>query len=587
MHLNTDVLSPACERNKARNGVTKRMISAAGRILRTVRYLMPGQIGWLVYRRLQPVTPVRVRGDVIPVRRQGVGLAPRPCNCRLGWDGSWTFEFVGEARSFTPASMDWHPPDVSRLWRYNLHYFDYLLDDDCLVASRDQLLDHWIAANPPGTADAWEAYPTALRIVNWIDYLLRTDATRAPKDVWLKSLLHQAAWLARNVEYHIRGNHLFKNGVALLFAGVFFQGSEAERWLALGQRILEAEIAEQFLPDGGHYERSPMYHSIVTQDVLDVVNLLRSSPAAPQDLRALFEAKASAAMDFLGDMLHPDGEIALFNDSAFGIALPPAELRTYAERVLGSAVAWQREPKDTVIINRPETGYYGCRAGGDYLIVDCGPIGPDYQPGHAHCDTLSFELSIDGERVIVDSGVSGYEGDPLRGFVRSTAAHNTVCVDGAEQSEMWGTFRVGRRARPLFARIERVSDDEVVFEGAHDGYAHLPQRVIHHRRIVYRPGDRVWQIVDRLEGEGEATIEAFLHLAPGCEVKFGCGGLNLVAVGGEAVAGIRTEGWTSVGVEHVDFCPHFGARQRSPVLRLALKARLPILATTFLDRNRL
>lgn len=496
------------------------MISGAGRILRTVRYLKPGQIGWLVYRRLRRVTPVRVHAAVILVRRQGVGLAPRPCNCRLGWDGSWTFEFVGQARSFTPARMDWHPADVSRLWRYNLHYFDYLLDEGCLVAARDQLLDHWIAANPPGTADGWEAYPTSLRIVNWIDYLLRTDATRAPKDVWLKSLFHQAAWLARNVEYHIRANHLFKNGVALLFAGVFFQGSEAQRWLELGQRILEAEIAEQFLPDGGHYERSPMYHSIVTHDVLDVVNLLRSSPAAPQDLRARFAAKARAAMDFLGDMLHPDGEIALFNDSAFGIALPPADLRAYAERVLGGAVAWQREPEGTVIISRPDTGYYGCRAGSDYLIVDCGAIGPDYQPGHAHCDTLSFELSIDGERVIVDSGVSGYEGDPLRGFVRSTAAHNTVCVEGVEQSEMWGTFRVGRRARPLFARIERVSDDEVVFEGAHDGYAHLPQNVFHRRTIRYEKTSQRWSILDSLEGERHVHATIYLHLHPKCGISF-------------------------------------------------------------------
>lgn len=551
------------------------MISAAGRILRTVRYLKPGQIGWLVYRRLRPVTPVRVRADNVPVRRQGVGLAPRPCNCWLGWDGSWTFEFVGQARSFTPASMDWHPADVSRLWRYNLHYFDYLLDDDCLVAARDQLLDHWIGANPPGTADGWEAYPTALRIVNWIDYFLRTDGARAPKDVWLKSLFHQAAWLARNVEYHIRANHLFKNGVALLFAGVFFQGSVAERWLALGRRILETEIAEQFLPDGGHYERSPMYHSIVTQDVLDVVNLLRSSPAAPQDLRARFEAKASAAMDFLGDMLHPDGEIALFNNSAFGIALPPAELRAYAERVLGRKVARQREPEDTVIINRPDTGYYGCRAGVDYLIVDCGAIGPDYQPGHAHCDMLSFELSIDGERVIVDGGVSGYEGDPLRGFVRSTAAHNTVCVDGAEQSEMWGTFRVGRRARPLFARIEQMSDDEVVFEGAHDGYAHSAQRVVHHRRIVYRPGDRVWQIVDRLEGEGEATIEAFLHFAPGCEVTLHDGVFTAQSFGGIVKVEIMPRGWDHVAVEGGYSCPQFSHVCSNRVITLRQRLALP------------
>lgn len=551
------------------------MIGEIARALRTVSYLKWHQIGWLAYRRLRPLTPVKVKSAAPVLLRGGVGLLPRPCNAQLGWDVGWAFEFVGVVRSFAPASLDWHPDDVSRLWRYNLHYFDFLLDDTCPVAARDALIDHWITANPPGSPEAWEPYPTSLRIVNWIDYFLRTDGARSLKEGWLESLFHQAAWLARNVEYHILANHLFKNGVALLFAGVFFEGAEAERWLALGQRILEGEIEEQFLPDGGHFERSPMYHCIVTQDVLDVVNLLQATPAAPQNLRALFEAKARAAIGFLDGIIHPDGDIPLFNDSAFGIAPHPQTLKTYAAAILGEGVVGTADEPPLRVSAFADSGYFVCRHGQDHLIVDCGAIGPDYQPGHAHCDLLSFELSLSGNRVIVDSGVSGYDGDPLRAFVRSTAAHNTVQVDGAEQSEMWGTFRVGRRARPLFARIEQRPDGEIVFEGAHDGYAHLPQRVIHYRRIVYRPADRLWTIIDRLEGKGEARIEAFLHLAPGIEVTLKDGMFTARSRDGIVVVTLTPVEWADLAVVGGRYCPRFAQPQDNQVIALRRRLALP------------
>ena len=95
-----------------------------------------------------------------------------------------------------------------------------------------------------------------------------------------------------------------------------------------------------------------------------------------------------------------------------------------------------------------DAGYYGARGSGHYVVCDAAPIGPDYQPGHAHGDLLSFELSLAGRRVIVDAGVHGYDGDPLRAWCRSTRAHNTVEIDGEDQCEFWGTFRVARRARP-------------------------------------------------------------------------------------------------------------------------------------------
>jgi uncharacterized heparinase superfamily protein len=534
------------------------VITRIGRTWRTARHLRPLQIGWLVYRRLVPLTAVAAPEPADVRRRDGIGLLPRPGNAPLRADDGWTFTFLNTARTWTPSSLDWHPTDLPRLWRYNLHYFDYLLDDDCPLAARDALLDHWIAANPPGTRDAWEPYPTSLRIVNWIDYVVRTQPCRPPKPAWLASLYHQAAWLERNVEYHLLANHLLKNAVALTFAGAFFSRGDAERWWRLGTRLLAREACEQFLPDGGHFERSPMYHAIATQDLLDVINLLRHSPALAGELRPRLEDKAIAALDFLGDLLHPDGEIALFNDAAFGIALPPDVLRRYGEAVLGRPVPWQLHPENMVLIDRPDTGYFGCRRGGDYLIIDCGPIGPDYQPGHAHCDTLSFELSIAGRRVIVDSGVSGYDNDPLRHYVRSTAAHNTVRINGQEQSEIWSRFRVGRRAKSLHPKIVHGGSNGVIFRGSHDGFTFASPAVIHSREIRHDAGNGTWSITDRVEGGGAVTVESFLHFAPDLRVRAEGDRFVVSTTEGDGLAEIRLVGGGSVTGTNGFYCPRFG-----------------------------
>jgi hypothetical protein len=117
------------------------------------------------------------------------------------------------------------------------------------------------------------------------------------------------------------------------------------------------------------------------------------------------------------------------------------------------------------------------------LLFDGGEIGPDYQPGHSHADTLSFELSLNGRRVIVDSGTSTYAAGADRDRQRSTSAHNTIVIDGMNQTECWGAFRVARRARPLGFLLESLGS-EVAVEAGHDGYRRLADPVIHRRRIV-------------------------------------------------------------------------------------------------------
>ena len=182
--------------------------------------------------------------------------------------------FLNEDRSISGAGV-WNDPGAKPLWLYNLHYFDDLNARDA-GARREwhvPLIRRWIDENPPATGAGWDPYPASLRIVNWIKWAL--GGGLLPGEA-VHSLAVQARHLERRLEYHLLGNHLFANAKALVFAGMFFEGPEADRWLWKGLDLLEREVPEQVLADGGHFERSPMYHSLILEDLLDLVNLGRA-----------------------------------------------------------------------------------------------------------------------------------------------------------------------------------------------------------------------------------------------------------------------------------------------------------------------
>ena len=419
-------------------------------------------------------------------------------------------------RSFPGGSIDWVCGDLPKLWRYHLHYFDYLGNSGRSAPHNAHLVDHWIRHNPPGTVDAWEPYTVSLRTTNWIKYFMSLPAPNAPPPDWILSLWSQCAWLQRNIEYHLLANHLLKNAKAMLFAGSYFDGAIAKEWLRTGTEILVEQLEEQFLTDGGHFERSPMYHAIMVEDLLDLIALDRAIPnvLSPRLLEAL-AGKATAALAFLRDLTLADGEIALFNDAALGIAAPTQSLFDYAARLLGTQTTFVRSAGEP--IERSASGYFGWRGLRDGWVIDCGPVGPDYQPGHAHCDTLSYELVFEGRRIVVDTGVHDYELGERRHRSRSTAGHNTVMVDSADQSEIWGVFRVARRARVIEARLTN-SSGTIFFEGAHDGYRRLSGGVTHRRLAEYVPNSSL-QVSDDLIGGGRHVMENRVHFAPGLHVS--------------------------------------------------------------------
>jgi uncharacterized heparinase superfamily protein len=475
----------------------------------TVRYLRPIQLyGRAWFRLARPRPDLRVAPHVRPP----CGPWASPARRRASLIGPSSFQFLN--KEYSLADIGWDSPVVEKLWRYNLHYFDDLNSDgaDSREVWHSILLARWVDENPPAHGTGWEPYPTSLRIVNWIKWQLGGHGL-SPECV--HSLAVQVRWLARRLEWHLLGNHLFTNAKALVFAGLYFSGAEAQRWLEKGMRILAREMPEQILPDGAQFERTPMYQALALEDLLDLCNVsIAFRSAVPEKWLCHVHKWAEFVgpmRNHLAAMCHPDGAISFFNDAAFGIAPTLEELDAYAKRV--SVPMIERSLKG--VTHLAPSGYIRVQLGSLVALLDVAPIGPDYLPAHAHADTLSFELSLFEERLLVNSGTAQYVSGKARSRQRSTAAHNTVTIDALDSSEVWSSFRVARRARPHNLRVAEF-DETIVVNCSHDGYERLPGRPVHHREWQFKPNEL--RVVDRISGTFRQAVAHF-HLHPAIEIS--------------------------------------------------------------------
>lgn len=469
--------------------------------------------------------------------------------------GLFTFQSQQEALGFPP---DWNRTGPPLLWLYHLHYHEFIWElpfDRARAVAKD-----WIARHPCGPDRVgWQPYPTSLRISTWCAYFFgrhrsRTLGDDAFRNTLWRSTCEQAYHLARNVEWHLLGNHLLENAVALVLAGSCFDHASARAWLQKGRALLARELPEQILGDGGHIERSPMYQCRVLHALLAVHD------TGEQDLSALVRPHRPMVAEALAALTHPDGRIALLNDSAFGVYPDP-------ERLVQKAGAAPPPPGAFALAH---SGYYGARTSdGHYVVCDAGPVGPDYQPGHGHADLLSFELSLRGVRVVVDSGVGTYEAGGLRDYCRSTRAHNTVEIEGHDQVELWGAFRVGRRCRPQDIAWKAL-DGAFELSARHDGYRVLPGRPTHARRFLWQ--DRgVLEIGDRIDATRPVRSVARLHFHPECRLTHSDGESCVVDFPGGR-AQLTWAGWETATEGESFYCPAFGVVQENPCLAFATVA---------------
>lgn len=503
------------------------------------------------------------------------------------------FEFLNQER-LLPDPVDWQLrcwPEVPHLWRFCLQYHEFLLDMAAAGLQHREpgwfdrawdLVGQWIEHNPPRDAsrlgDAWHPYCISRRLPAW---LLLWTASAPPDELAepvLRSVACQASFLEHHLEWDVRGNHLVENAKALVMAGTFLDSPDADCWLRKGASILRRELAEQILPHGEHFERSPMYHAQMLEAVLDVGDVVR---AVMPDLSELCSSTALRMAAFLKTILHPDGEIPLLGDSCLGETTPPGHL---------IARAGEAGEKDDLApdhhscsIRQPTAAqaigaYWAYRHDEDFLLFDAGPVGPDHLPAHAHADLLTFEASIQGRRVIVDSGVFDYQAGTMREYCRSTAAHNVLQIEDQDQCDMWSSFRMGYRGWP--GRLETGLDHGFHWARAsHNAYRRLGVPRVGRWMACRRGGP--WFCIDWAEGTERHELTNRLHLHPDVavelvknnEVHLNAAGLLLrlyyLLPGEISVA----KGW---------YCPEFGRRVGNSVIQWTSVTELPSVCGWYL-----
>lgn len=464
--------------------------------------------------------------------------------------------FAGHEESIAEG-CPWNHTAAPRLWRYHLHGFDHIIP--LLVNGQDEdgdrilgWIEDWIQQNPPGTDVAWDAYPTAQRLINW---LLAGAMYGFDSELFRGSVAQQAQYLAKSLEYDLRANHLLQNAAGLTVAGCAVDG----RLRDLGLQVLQRELAEQILPDGGHYERSPMYHVHVLFYTMLAYAALPKKPAA---LREAIERMTA----FLADTLHTDGELPLFGDTVMGDTIPPAAIIAMSRRLTGAEAPAPRTGSYAL----PDSGFYVMAAPDNAarMIIKAGPPGPAYQLGHAHCDLLSYEFTMGTTRAIVDSGVHGYAESSWRDYCRSTRAHNTAWVEGHEQMECWDVFRVGRRYAHEPVQWDANAALGSMLHSGHNGF-----RPFRHERTIVHTREGFWLVLDAIAGSGRNRAISAIHLHPA--VTWHAAGEGWACAAGDEDFQIVPFGHTNVEIAQAKtdpqqgwYCPRFGEAIPAPVILL-------------------
>jgi uncharacterized heparinase superfamily protein len=496
-------------------------------------------------------------------------IAPRPVHCVTAHEhrdleraeavAAGRFDIAGEVLTLgtepdwlgaeLPADEEWRIEWVKFAYGNDLAHAYAQTGEPRHQAAWERLVGSWIRQVPP---DHDAAEVTARRILNWIYAWQGFDAAGAELAPGLDTaLLRSIAGQVRHVRENLapERNHRTLELYALLIAALALPELDPGGAL-LGEAVreLDRNLSTDFRADGVHIEASTHYHLIALRSL---VGARENARRYDLNLPAGFEERLGRACDFALHCRRPDGQIPALSDADQG---------DYSEllELAGDLVPPRRTEADF-----PDGGYFVQRSGWDrdarWLIFDCGPLG---EGGHGHYDLLSFEAFGLGRPLVVDPGRFTYSEDPpnWRRWFRSTSAHNTVTVDGLDQTPYSRTRPKGPVADGRFlGRATRPGVDVL------EGEARSPvYEAVHRRRIVFVDG-RYWIVEDRLRGEREHRYDLRFHLAEAAELEGNAvraPGLTLLIVGADEIA--LEPGWIS---------PRYGERCEAPVVSAVATGR--------------
>lgn len=512
-----------------------------------------------------------------------------------------------------------HPSDVKVPWELSRFHQVWWLGKAYWITGNEryaskfrELLDDWIDHNPLDFGVHWTiAMEAAIRASNWIaGYFFFCESKSIPEEFWekfLKSLYVHGQFIRSNLEYsRLNGNHFLSDIVGLLFLGIFFKQTPfGRKWLMWAVRNLESEMQNQILPDGVDYEKSTGYHRLVLELFYSSAVLCRINGVP---LSEEFWARMEKMFEFVQSYTRPDGSIPLWGDADDGrlyrfqmnddindhrhalavgaILFNRNDFKHAAGRFYQDALwlfggegfeRWQSlrgKPEPLHSRAFADGGYYVMRTENVHVFIDAGELGLRERGGHGHNDTLSFELWINGFRLIIDPGTHGYTFDlDARQEFRSTRAHNAVTVDGQEIAEFDGLWTVKKDWTSPKVIQWRSDDVHDVLVAEHRGYTRLPHPVVHRRSFALNKETKTLEIRDDFLGEGEHTLEWRFHLAPTAVIQSLHDSEVAIRIGETRVTIQKDSGkWKA---EDGWYSPTYGVRQRSLVLTCVLTAHTP------------
>lgn len=422
----------------------------------------------------------------------------------------------------------------------------------------DQIAD-FMEANPLGLGIQWTCtMDVAIRAANWaIALALTLDADVVPDEeraAAYAALFDHGKFIFENLEntYEVTSNHFLSNIVGLHLVAAEFCGlPQADAWDEFCRRAVQREMMVQVHEEGSDYESSIPYHRLVTELFLASYRLAQFQRRPLPDQYA---QRLRKMVQFLLDTQRPDGRMPvigdaddgrfhIFTDYARWDRQDARHLYAPAALVLGQpqwlslapaagrweAAWWGFDPAGVDCrgelpppVQRlfPAFGVAVIRDQRAYLVITNGKVGTNGFGNHKHNELLGFEYHVAGVPLLVDPGSYVYTSDfDARNRFRSTASHNTVMIDGAEQNEMrpeW-IFRAFESAEPEHLYFAE-SGPCVVYVGRHKGYCRTARRAVHERRFELQPTSGTLRIVDRIVGSGTARVQWHFHAAPGVTV---------------------------------------------------------------------
>jgi Heparinase II/III-like protein/Heparinase II/III N-terminus len=380
---------------------------------------------------------------------------------------------------------------------------------------------------------------------------------------------------------------------------------QARLWDDFCRKSLEREIVVQIHDEGADFESAVPYHRLVTELFLASARLAQFQG---RPLSANYHERLCRMVDFLAGVQRPDGLMPVIGDNDDGrfhiatrygdwnrqdarhIFAPAAKtldrpdwLRLAGDDGRWEAAWWGFDPSDVATGNEPapdtrtlypDLGVAVTRTGGHYLAITNGAVGTKGFGNHKHNELLGFEYHVDGVPLIVDAGSFVYTSDfAARNAFRSTAYHNTVRIDGAEQNETnpeW-IFRLFESANPTHETFEET-DGSVTYLGSHTGYQRIEAKATHKRCFTYRRATGHLSIDDRITGEGQHELAWHFHAAPGVRLSIEADAIILangaVRVRLSLPAGLAAE------ISDAWYSPSYGVRLACQAIEL--KATVPL-----------